>query len=423
MRAFLDYLIYVCAFCVIGVGALGAWDAVSHQPPVLLTGGAGEAVEDATSVLPEPFPGRNKITVLIVGADERPELGDKGRSDTMILLFVNPRTNQAAMLSIPRDLYVRIPGHGRDRINHAFYFGGVDLIRETVEDEFEVDIDYWAKVNLANFVEIVDSLGGVEIDVPDVEGRGRGMNYDDEGGKLHIHLKPGRQHLDGEQAMGFVRYRKSNTPGLGDGDFKRSERQHQFLKAMAEQKLKLRNVPQLMRLPLKILEAVDTNMSWREAVDMARAIRKVRPDCLMSASLQPYLRSLRVRDMALVDISDSDINRVLSEINQHLRSIPGQINLVEVLNGSGETGAAATVGEVLSEAGFEIIDTANADSFDHQRTLIYHPDDGLSAARRAQRTLGAGELVEIDESAGYSPDRITIIVGSDVAITTMQTAG
>ncbi|MGC9317093.1 MAG: LCP family protein [Armatimonadota bacterium] len=423
MRAFLDYLIYVCAFCVIGVGALGAWDAVSHQPSALLAGGGGDAVEDATSVLPEPFPGRTKITVLVVGADERPELGDKGRSDTMILLFLNPRTNQAALLSIPRDLYVRIPGHGRDRINHAFNFGGVDLVRETVEDEFEVDIDYWAKVNLASFVEIVDSLGGVEIDVPDVEGRGRGMNYDDEGGKLHIHLKPGRQHLDGEEAMGFVRYRKSNIRGLGDGDFKRSERQHQFLKAMVEQKLKLRNTPQLLKLPLKILHAVDTNMTWPEAVDMARTIRRVRSDCLMSASLQPYLRPIRVNGMALVDISASGINRVLSEINQHLQSVPGQMNVVEVLNGSGETGAAARAGEVLSEAGFEIIDTANADSFDHERTLIYYPDDGLSAARRAQRRLGAGELVEIDDDAGYSPDRITIIVGSDLATTTVARPG
>ncbi len=416
MRAFLDYLIYVCAFSVIGVGALGAWDAVSQQPHGL-TGGVIDAAAEATSVLPQPFPGRSKITVLIVGADERPRYNDRGRSDTMILVFLNPRTKQAAMLSIPRDLRVHIPGHGTDKINHSFMYGGVELVQETVEDLLDIDVDYCAKVNFGGFVEVVDMLGGVDVDVPDVEGRGRGMNYDDNADGLHIHLRPGPQHLDGEQAIGFVRYRK------GDSDFKRSERQHQFVKAVAEQKLKITNVAQLIKIAPKVLAAVETDMNWREAVDLARVLREVRPDCLLSASLQPYLRDRKYDGIYYAEVTDSNIAKVLAEINLHLRSLPGQMNLVEVLNGSGTTGVAAAAGAALSGAGFEIIDTGNADRFDHDRTQIHHPADGLSAARHVQRVLGVGELVEVDGDSNFSPDRITVVVGSDLELEAAETTG
>ncbi len=407
MRTLVDYLIYVCAFCVIGVGGLGAWDAVARQPAGL--GRGSDLPGDAAGVLPEPFAGVDRGTVLIMGADERPKYGDRGRSDTMIVLFVNPRTKQAALLSIPRDLRARIPGHGMQKINASFSLGGVELVRETIEDLLEIDIDYYAKAHFQSFVEVVDRLGGVEIDVPDVEGRGRGMNYDDRADGLHIHLKPGVQVLDGAEAMGFVRYRK------GDSDFKRSERQQQFLKAMAEQKLKLRNVPQLLKITPKVLEAIETDMHWREAVDLARVLRAVRPDCVMSASFEEYLRERKFNGVYYVVVERSDINRVLTEIDQHLKSMPGQMNLVEVLNGSGRTGAAADAGAILSEAGFEILDTANADRFDYGQTVIYHPTDGLSAARRVQRLLGTGRLVELDTDSELRPDRITVIVGSDLA--------
>jgi LCP family protein required for cell wall assembly len=410
MKAFLDYLIYVCAFCVVGVGALGAWDAVSEQPRALIdrSDGGGDSRE---GIAPEPdLP---KQTILLVGADERPELGDKGRSDTMILFFLNPRTKKAALLSIPRDLRVRIPGHGRTKINAAFSFGGVELVRETIEQEIGVEIDAYAKANLQGFVEVVDQLGGVEIDVPDVEGRGRGMNYDDDRGKLHIHLKPGVQTLDGEDAMGFVRYRKSNYRGLGDGDFKRSERQQQFLQAMVEQKLKLRNALDLAKVVPTALEAIETDIGFRKGVDLARVVREIRPDSLLTTSMQPYLRDSNDGNY-YVTISESNINRVLDEIDQHIDSAPGQMDVVDVLNGSGEAGVAADTGSLLLDEGFEINDTGNADSFDYQQTQIFYPDEGLAAARRVQRTLGVGDLVELDDEASYPTDRITIVLGADV---------
>ena len=410
MRAFLDYLIYVCAFCVVGVGALGAWDAVSEQPRSIIDSSIGQSEEEP----PEPNIGR--MTLLLVGADERPEHGDVGRSDTMILFFVNPRTKKAALLSIPRDLRVRIPGHGRQKINASFALGGVDLVRETIEQEIGVQIDGYAKANFDGFVQIVDQLGGVEIDVPDVEGRGRGMNYDDRRGNLHIHLKPGVQELDGEEAMGFVRYRK------GDSDFKRSERQQQFLKAMAEQKLKFRNAIELAKVVPTALDAIETDLGWRKGVDLARVVKEIRPDSLLMTSFQPYLRDINDGTYS-VTITQSNINRVLDEINQHLNSMPGQMNVVDVLNGSGAAGAAATAGGLLLDEGFEINDTGNAESFDHNQTQIFYPDEGLAAARRVQRVLGVGDLVELEEADDYPTDRITIVLGTDLQPEELQEAG
>jgi polyisoprenyl-teichoic acid--peptidoglycan teichoic acid transferase len=365
--------------------------------------------------MPDPDIGR--MTMLLMGADERPEFGDKGRSDTIILFFVNQRTKKAALLSIPRDLRVRIPGHGTNKINAAFSFGGAELVRETIEQEIGVDIDACAQANFDSFVKIVDQLGGVEIDVPDVEGRGRGMNYDDNADGLHIHLRPGVQTLDGEDAIGFVRYRK------GDSDFKRSERQQQFLKAMAEQKLKLRNALDLAKVVPSALDAIETDIGWRRAVDLAWVVRDIRPDSLLMTSLQPYLRDTKIGGIYYVTISESNINRVLHEINQHLNSMPGQLNVVDVLNGSGESGIAAAAGTMLLDEGFEINDTGNAESFDYEQTQIFHPDDGLAAARRVQRVLGAGDIVELDEDDRYPTDRITIVLGRDIKAERIAGAG
>lgn len=406
MRAFLDYMIYFCAFAVIGIGCLGAYDAISY--PVTASPGTEEAGAEAPGplqMLPRPFPDKRYVSVLIVGADERK--GDVGRSDTMMVLFLNPRRGQGALLSIPRDLKVRIPGHrGTDRINASYPAGGVELVQQTVEELLDIEIDYHAKANFQGFVEVVDMLGGVDIEVPDVEGRGRGMNYDDRADGLHIHLKPGFQHLDGEQAMGFVRYRK------GDSDFKRMERQQQFLTAMTEQKLKLRNVRTLVGAARRALDCIETDMDLREAMDLARTLKQLDSANLMSAQIPAAGRKENGKWYAIY--RESDIRQVLREIYAHLDSEPARPCPIEVLNGSGQTGAAAAAGSTLSAKGFEVTDTGNADRFDYEHTVIQYPGDRESTARMLRRILGCGELerraAEVTEADAPS---IRVIVGGD----------
>ena len=416
MRTALDYLIYVCAVLIVGAGAFGAYDAVTAPAAASVTT-AGDAPR-AFDVLPTPFPGRSKVTVLLIGADDRKDEG--GRSDTMILLFVNPRTEQVAMLSVPRDLLAPIEGHGTTKINASYAHGGVELARKTIEQNFGASIDYYAKADFKSFVEIVDMLGGVDVEVPDVEGRGRGMNYDDNWDNLHIHLKPGLQHLDGTQAIGFVRYRKSNTPGLGDGDFGRSERQQEFLKAMVQQKLKITNALQLARVAPKVLRWIQTDMSVREAAELGLVLKNVKPQNLLQASLQPYLRDVTVGGASCVATSDSSIQRVMEEIDDHLGAAPEGTMSVVVLNGSGKRGAAGAAGGRLSREGFEVSDTGNADSFNYEHTVIRHRPDQRASAQAVRRALGTGELEEIgdDQIADQGTEsKITVIVGDDLQYT------
>ena len=136
---------------------------------------------------------KDKSIVLIMGVDIRKD--DVGRSDTLMIATIDPRLDQATLLSIPRDTRVKIRGRGYDKINAAFAYGGVELAESTVENFLGIDIDHYVLINTRSFVKIIDAIGGVDIDVE------KRMFYedpwDDDGG-LVIDLYPGEQHMDGK---------------------------------------------------------------------------------------------------------------------------------------------------------------------------------------------------------------------------------
>ena len=135
-----------------------------------------------------------RLNVLLLGVDARP--GEKdARTDSMILVSIDRATRKIALVSIPRDTLVEIPGHGKEKINSANVIGGVDMARETVEGLMGVEIPYYVKTNFDGFKDIVDTLGGVTIDVD------KRMVYRAE----NINLYPGTQRLDGYNAIGYVR--------------------------------------------------------------------------------------------------------------------------------------------------------------------------------------------------------------------------
>jgi LCP family protein required for cell wall assembly len=180
----------------------------------------------------EETPGITNI--LIVGMDS---VGEKGRADSIIVMSINQATNEVALISIPRDSRVDIPGRGLDKINHAMAFGGIGLLRQTIETLTEVPIHQYVYTNFSGFQNIVDAMGGVTLNVE------RSVTTRDPITKQQVSLQPGPQKLDGERALSYVRFRKD-----GEGDFGRMRRQQQFLKAVAEQVLKTSplRVPQLI---------------------------------------------------------------------------------------------------------------------------------------------------------------------------------
>lgn len=214
-----------------------------------------------TSEEPEYEPDRERfpdvMNVLILGLDSRDEVK---RSDTVMLLSLNRSTGEINIFSIPRDMRVEIPGRGLDKINHAYAFGEVALSRRAVEDFLEIDIDYYVTTDFEGFVNVVDLLGGIELEV---EQRMRYYGID-----VTIELDPGLQHLDGEKALQYVRYRSD-----GQGDLGRVKRQQAFLKALLQEMLAFRNIMAFPRLLPQVAENVKTDMALTRAIDLASKIK------------------------------------------------------------------------------------------------------------------------------------------------------
>jgi LCP family protein required for cell wall assembly len=163
-------------------------------------------------------------TILLIGSDRRWTAPKTANSDTIILARVDATHHRVTLLSIPRDLYVAIPGHGHDRINEAFAHGGAGLLIATIRNELGVKIDHFVEVNFSGFRRIVDTLGGVYLPVDqryyNVNLHTAGTNY------ASINLQPGYQELRGDQALAFARFRHT------DNDFYRAARQQIFLRAV-----------------------------------------------------------------------------------------------------------------------------------------------------------------------------------------------
>jgi LCP family protein required for cell wall assembly len=164
------------------------------------------------------------FSLLLIGIDSRD--GERARSDTMILASIHPAKQRAYLLSIPRDSFMKLPGRGYDKVNHAMAYGGPKLLKQSLEHFLGITIDRYMTIDFDGFRKIVDELGGVEVNVK------KRMKYTDPSDDTHIDLQPGKQVLNGEQALDYARYRKSDL-GREDSDYERIVRQQEILRALA----------------------------------------------------------------------------------------------------------------------------------------------------------------------------------------------
>jgi LCP family protein required for cell wall assembly len=414
----LDGLIYVLVVAVIGIGALGVHDLLFQASDV--TGQEASTFQRVTGVFRPPFQGRHRVRILLMGADKRK--GDKGRSDTLLVLTINPATKRAAVLGIPRDLKVDIPGYGLDKINHSYAFGGIDLTRECVQELLREPIHYNILVYFYGFVKMVDKLGGVYVDVPDIEGEGRGMNYDegvtvmrthiDHNGYLHCHLKPGLQKLDGAGALGFVRYRKSTMNRGGDSDWARSGRQQQFLKAMAQQHLRIENADKLLAAVGEMRDHITTDMSWDEVYDLLRIMKEVDPDQLWTGTVPMTDSWERIYYAILVE---DQFDKQMADMERFLDGLPGELGAVEVLNASSETGRAHDAAKRLGVKGFRVRSVGNAQETGLEETTIYFSHGHQADAEVIYNVLGCGKREPMGEQPMdvASPPDLQVMIGKD----------
>lgn len=223
----------------------------------------------SASNLEEPPPER--ITVLVIGTDTRPE--DPGRTDTMILVTADTGTGELHLLSIPRDTWVYIDNHGWDKVNAAYAVAPEDsrpqATMQVISDLLQVPIDHYVVVHMAGFQTVVDLLGGIDIYVE------KDMYYVDpkDTPPLVIDLKEGQQRLNGEDALKYVRFRSDDQ-----GDWGRMERQQKFLKALAREAMQVRNLSQAGALAAAVVAAVDTDMTPGDLVRLGLSARKFNLD-------------------------------------------------------------------------------------------------------------------------------------------------
>ena len=254
---------------------------------------------------------REKSVIMIMGVDKRED--DVGRSDTLMIATVDPRLDQATLLSIPRDTRVKIRGRGYDKINAAFAYGGVGLTESTVENFLGIDIDHYIMIDTSSFVKIIDAIGGVDIDVE------KRMFYEDpwdDNGGLVIDLYPGEQHMDGKTAVTYVRYRDS------EGDIGRVKRQQKFMTACMDKITSPEIVTRIPKIVREVIDAVETDMSLRQLLEIAGAIKAAQQNGLETDMVPGYPLyiddvSYWIPDVELLRLSVADALGI--SVDPHLR--------------------------------------------------------------------------------------------------------
>ena len=205
---------------------------------------------------PIAFHKEDPFSVLILGVDERAD--DAGRSDTIIVLTVNPETNSTKMVSIPRDTYTEIIGRDfKDKLNHAYAFGGITMAMESVENLLDIPIDYVVQVNMESFKDIVDAVGGVTVN--------NALDFKQGG---HTFNK-GNIHLNGEEALDFVRMRKEDPRG----DFGRQDRQKEVIQAVIREGASLSSLLNYKSIFGAVSDNIRTNMTFDEMMEIQKNYR------------------------------------------------------------------------------------------------------------------------------------------------------
>lgn len=257
-------------------------------------------VEDLTLKDKEPF------SVLMLGVDERE--GDRGRSDTMIVLTVNPTLQSVKMLSIPRDTRTEIIGRGtEDKINHAYAFGGVKMSMDTVENFLDIPIDFYLQVNMEGFEDIVDAVGGVTVD--------NDLDFTIEG----VHFPKREITLDGEKALLYTRMRYEDPRG----DFGRQLRQRQIIEAVIKEGASLSSLTNYKNIFNALGENIRTNLTFNEMIDIQKNYKDAAKEM---EQLTITGEGTRIHSIYYLIVSDEEKETIQKALKEHLEIVESKKN-------------------------------------------------------------------------------------------------
>lgn len=402
-----------------------------------------------------------RINILVLGEDN---VEGSRRSDTILVATLDIDNENVRVLSIPRDTRMNIPGYGPQKVNHAYAYGKTELVRETVQRFLGVPISYYVKIDYDNFPKLVDLVGGVDIFV------GKAMNYIDKRGHLEINIPAGKQRMNGETALKYVRFRKDAR-----GDIGRVHRQQQFMKAMLHRMYEPENLVRFSTITDEVKNTVATDVSPSMILRLGYFVKKMdkQTDKIFfmmlpgSASLIDNL-SYWVPDTKAVEaflkadaaelktmVAEAQLKKspdplqVITGYDDYSPDYPdgvkpaqkaedkqndasaaiaaptpktvselvaGMPEAVAVLNGSGKDGVGSAVASHLQKMGIDVRHVGNAKHFDYKSSNIIYPADRekMENGRLAAQYLAAlcgidSGLVKQDKQAQFP----SLIIGHD----------
>ncbi|MCL1847073.1 MAG: LCP family protein [Coriobacteriia bacterium] len=424
---------------IAAVVAVGIYTIVINNK--LSTSLSGESVSFTEGVYEnlfvQPLTEEEPFWILLMGTDETEWEPGYSRTDTLILVRVDPMAGKAAMVSIPRDLYVNIPDYGMDKINAAYSYGeqfddetGVSLCIKTVSEFAGVDIAYFAQVNFWGLIDIVDTLGGVWVDVPvDIVG-------DENLGGVEIYQ--GLQKLTGRESLAFCRSRYFFI-----GDFQRQANQRTFLQALVKQILA--SDPATIASALSsIADITYTNMSMGKIINVAQNMKGMQESDILTyhvpvsdmptineisyvvADSYSWYQLINALDSGtypppqedayaglVPDSYTSDFNPAQDMTGGQLTDIKTSDYVVDVRNGCGVDGCARSISDMLSIAGYQDGEVGNTNAYVYPNSLIIYKDPNhRQVAENIRQRMGYGRVLASNGGYEFNGD-ILVVVGDD----------
>ncbi|MBU3160124.1 LCP family protein [Clostridium frigoris] len=344
--------------------------------------------------------------ILVMGVDigttGSTNANDPKRTDTMILVHYNAVDKKVSLISIPRDT-LAVVNDRNQKINAAHAIGGVDYAVAAVEKLVGVKIDYYAKINYKGFDELIDAIGGVDINVT------RKMDYDDPTQDLSIHFEKGLVHMDGKKAEEFFRWRKnSDGSGLANGDLGRIENQHIFIAKVME---KVKSPFIIFKIPsvlTAVKNAIETNMDANEILKFGFIFATIDNDKLSMETLNGVEKY--VNGVSYV-VYDEDLNKeVISELSDNKAPIVNKSKLkIKVINGTQKTGLAKDFSTYLTEKGYNEAKTETGEATSKSKITVYNGSKDMKADLQTDFKI---DNIEFLSSSNKSFD-IVVTLGDD----------
>jgi LCP family protein required for cell wall assembly len=346
-------------------------------------------------------------SILIMGSDARPDelaRGVVGRTDTLLLFVGDRALPRVAMLSVPRDLWVQIPGYGEERINAAYEMGGGQTAKQAVSNVLGQPVERYVVIGLQGVRDVVDAVGGVDITVP------QAIHDDayptDDYGYQTVDIPAGRQHMDGDTALKYARTRHQ------DSDFARTARQQQVVGAVRNAMLNPLNWPRIPAVLSAVSGSVKTDASPLDLIAVGAAMLRAPGDPDHMVIDTTLATEVTGADGAYLLQAKPSLKPTVAQFLAAPSSAVALASIsVEVLNGAGVTGLAARTADRLKQAGFTVANVADAPRAQAQTSIVAK----ASARSAADQVASAVGLPASRVSTGNPTNAdVQIILGADL---------